>query len=167
MYFVASRRDPTCSPSSLTASAHAGSARGQIGGIASGSPLREIARRLDRAASTVSREISRHSGRPAYRAHVADDHAWDSALRPKKCLLAVNRKLPAIEDAVRVCPQKLEIPSGNRLLAVLDETLWPSVFAKAVCSECRGTPCWRARFWGSTRSWRQSTTGFGPDTNIG
>jgi len=62
-------------------------------GIASGSPLREIARRMDRAASTVSREISRHGGRPAYRAHVAEGHAWDSALRPKKCLLAVHRKL--------------------------------------------------------------------------
>src|ERR1700720_4746366 len=49
-------------------------------GIASGSPIREIARRLDRAASTVSREISRHGGRPDYRAHVADGHAWDSAL---------------------------------------------------------------------------------------
>jgi Helix-turn-helix domain len=35
-------------------------------GIASDSPLREIARRLDRAASTLSREISRHGGRPAY-----------------------------------------------------------------------------------------------------
>jgi Helix-turn-helix domain len=57
-------------------------------GIASDSPLREIAQRLDRAASTVSREISRHGGRPAYRAHVADDHAWDLALRPKKCLQA-------------------------------------------------------------------------------
>ena len=33
-------------------------------GIASDSPLREIARRLDRAASTVSREICRHGGRP-------------------------------------------------------------------------------------------------------
>src|SRR6202022_683667 len=53
-------------------------------GIASGSALREIARRLDRAASTVSREISRHGGRPAYRAHVADAHAWNSVLRPKK-----------------------------------------------------------------------------------
>jgi Helix-turn-helix domain len=62
-------------------------------GIACGSPLREIARGLARAASTVSLEISRHGGRPAYRAHVADDHAWDLALRPKKCLLAVNRKL--------------------------------------------------------------------------
>src|SRR5260221_14760305 len=62
-------------------------------GIASDSSLREIARRLDRAASTVSREISRHGGRPAYRAHEADDHAWASALRPKRCLLALHRKL--------------------------------------------------------------------------
>ena len=32
-------------------------------GIASGSSFREIARHLDRAASTVSREVSRHGGR--------------------------------------------------------------------------------------------------------
>ena len=62
-------------------------------GLASGLPLREIARRLDRAASTLSREISRNGGRPTYRALAADDHAWGSALRPKKCLLAVSRKL--------------------------------------------------------------------------
>ena len=62
-------------------------------GIASGSSIREIARGLDRAASTLSREIIRHSGRPAYRAYDADRQAWVSALRPKKCLLAVNRKL--------------------------------------------------------------------------
>ena len=62
-------------------------------GIASGSSLREIARHLARAASTVSREIVRHGGRPAYRAHDADQQAWNAALRPKRCLLAVNRKL--------------------------------------------------------------------------
>jgi DNA-binding CsgD family transcriptional regulator len=62
-------------------------------GIASGTSIREIARHLDRAASTVSREVTRHGGRPAYRAHEADHQAWDSALRPKRCLLAVNRKL--------------------------------------------------------------------------
>ena len=62
-------------------------------GIAAGSSLREIAKHLDRAVSTVSREVSRHGGRPAYRAHQADDRAWDSALRPKRCLLAGNRKL--------------------------------------------------------------------------
>src|SRR5580693_10812030 len=57
-------------------------------GVASGSSLREIARGMNRAASTVSREISRHGGRAVYRAHEADDHAWDWALRPKKCLLS-------------------------------------------------------------------------------
>src|SRR6478736_714483 len=62
-------------------------------GIASGSSIREVASRLERAASTVSREIARHGGRPAYRAHDADRQAWASALRPKRCLLAVNRKL--------------------------------------------------------------------------
>ena len=40
-------------------------------GIASGSSIREIASRLDRAASTVSREVTRHGGRPAYRAYEA------------------------------------------------------------------------------------------------
>ena len=34
-------------------------------GIASGSSIREIARGLERAASTVSREVARHGGRPA------------------------------------------------------------------------------------------------------
>ena len=62
-------------------------------GIASSWSIREIARRLERAASTVSREITRHGSRPAYRAHEADSQAWVSALRPKRCLLAVNRKL--------------------------------------------------------------------------
>ena len=45
-------------------------------GIASAASLREIARHLDRAASTVSREVTRHGGRPIYRAHEADDQAW-------------------------------------------------------------------------------------------
>ena len=38
------------------------------------SSTREIARHLDRAASTVGREVRRHGGRAAYRAHEADDH---------------------------------------------------------------------------------------------
>ena len=62
-------------------------------GLASGSSIREIAKCLERAVSTVSREVARHGGRPAYRAHDADQQAWNAALRPKRCLLAVNRKL--------------------------------------------------------------------------
>src|SRR5215472_8773068 len=62
-------------------------------GIACGSSIREIASDLGRAASTVSLEVARHGGRLAYRAHDADQQAWVSALRPKRCLLAMNRKL--------------------------------------------------------------------------
>jgi IS30 family transposase len=51
-----------------------------------------MARRLRRAASTVSREIARHGGRGHYGAEAADRNAWDSALRPKLCLLARNRR---------------------------------------------------------------------------
>src|SRR5262249_42813732 len=57
------------------------------------SSIREIARLLGRSASTVSREIARHGGRPAYRAHDADRQAWIWALRPKRCLLAMNNEL--------------------------------------------------------------------------
>jgi hypothetical protein len=62
-------------------------------GMASGSSIRDIARRLERAASTVSREVARHGGRLEYRAQEADHQAWESALRPKRCLLAVHVKL--------------------------------------------------------------------------
>ncbi|HWO36103.1 MAG TPA: helix-turn-helix domain-containing protein, partial [Candidatus Acidoferrum sp.] len=62
-------------------------------GLASGSSLRDIAKALERAASTVSREVARHGGRPEYRATEADQRAWDSALRPKRCLLAIHVKL--------------------------------------------------------------------------
>jgi hypothetical protein len=44
-------------------------------GLASGSSLRDIAKGLERAASTVSREVARHGGRPEYRANEADSQA--------------------------------------------------------------------------------------------
>jgi DNA-binding NarL/FixJ family response regulator len=47
-------------------------------GLASGSSIREIAKRLDRVASTVSREVARHGGRSVYRANQADGEAWES-----------------------------------------------------------------------------------------
>ena len=41
-------------------------------GIAAGQSIREIARKVGRAASTVSRELKRHGGCAAYRASDAD-----------------------------------------------------------------------------------------------
>jgi IS30 family transposase len=108
-------------------------------GIASDSPLREIARRLDRAASTVSREISRHGGRPAYRAHDADCRAWDATLRPKKCLLARNRKLRDLVASKLIRDWSPEQISGwlktqypeDESLRVSHETIYRSLFIQA------------------------------------
>jgi IS30 family transposase len=108
-------------------------------GIASGSSIREIARRMERVASTVSREVRHHGGRPAYRAHDADCQAWVSALRPKRCLLAINRRL---RDAVASklilewSPEqisgwlKTEYPKDERM-RVSHETIYRSLFIQA------------------------------------
>lgn len=48
-------------------------------GIACGWSIREIAKRLERAASTASLEVvARRGGRPQYRAHEADQQACDA-----------------------------------------------------------------------------------------
>jgi IS30 family transposase len=58
--------------------------------------MHAIAVRLGRSASTVSREIGRNGGRRNYRAAKADERAWKRGLRPKKCLLAKNDRLPDV-----------------------------------------------------------------------
>ena len=65
-------------------------------GIAAGHSIREIARRIDRVPSTVSREIDRNHGRRRYRAVDADDAAWERARRPKVCKLAQQQRLQRI-----------------------------------------------------------------------
>jgi IS30 family transposase len=108
-------------------------------GIASGSSIREIAKRVDRAASTVSREVARHGGRPAYRAHEADDRAWEWALRPKKCLLALHRRLREVVASKLILewsPEqisgwlKTEYPDDERM-RVSHETIYRSLFIQA------------------------------------
>jgi IS30 family transposase len=61
--------------------------------IAAGMSTRAVARRLGRAASTVSREIKRNGGRERYRAQAADEAAWKRACRPKRCKLGALPKL--------------------------------------------------------------------------
>src|SRR5277367_6591041 len=108
-------------------------------GVASGSSIREIARGLDRAASSVCREVARHGGRPAYRAHDADQQAWVSALRPKSCLLAENRKLRDIVASRLILDWSPEQVSGwlkiqypaDESLRVSHETIYRSLFIQA------------------------------------
>ena len=108
-------------------------------GIASDSSIREIARLLKRSASTVSREVARHGGRPAYRAHDADRRAWVSALRPKRCLLAGNRRLRDVVASKLILDWSPEQISGwlktrypnNESMHVSHETIYRSLFIQA------------------------------------
>ena len=108
-------------------------------GIACGSSIREIAKGLQRAVSTVSREVARHGGRPLYRATDADQQAWDSALRPKRCLLALHVKLQEIVagklmldwSPEQVCGWlKSEYPEDESM-RVSHETIYRSLFIQA------------------------------------
>jgi IS30 family transposase len=108
-------------------------------GIASGSSIREIAKGLERAASTVSREVVRHGGRSLYRASEADHQAWKSALRPRPCLLALHRKLRTMVASKLILDWSPEQISGwlkkrypnNESMRVSHETIYRSLFIQA------------------------------------
>jgi IS30 family transposase len=108
-------------------------------GIATGSSIREIARGLKRAGSTVSREVVRHGGRPLYRATEADRQAWQSALRPKVCRLAIHRKLRKVVAGKLILDWSPEQISGwlksqyphDENLRVSHETIYRSLFIQA------------------------------------
>ncbi|MGI5142949.1 helix-turn-helix domain-containing protein [Streptomyces sp. CA-106110] len=53
-------------------------------GMAAGESARQLARRLGRSPSTVSREITRNGGRERYRAASADAAAYTRGRRPKQ-----------------------------------------------------------------------------------
>jgi len=108
-------------------------------GLASESSIREIAKCLDRVASTVSREVARDGGRPAYRASQADDDAWESALRPKRCLLSIHVKLRNIVASKLILDWSPEQISGwlkiqypdDESLRVSHETIYRGLFIQA------------------------------------
>jgi IS30 family transposase len=62
-------------------------------GLAEGLSLREIATRLGRAPSAISREVAHNGGRANYRAARADRGAWQRAERPKPAKLATCPRL--------------------------------------------------------------------------
>ena len=108
-------------------------------GIARGNSMRIIAQRLSRACSTVSREVARHGGRAQYRANQADSQAWNSALRPKPCLLATHAALCEIVASKLLADWSPEQISGSlkmeypedESLRVSHETIYRSLFIQA------------------------------------
>jgi IS30 family transposase len=108
-------------------------------GIACGSSIRGIAQGLHRCASTISREVARHGGRAQYRANEADQQAWESALRPKPCLLATHTTLREIVASKLMQDWSPEQVSGwlkwqfpkDEGLCVSHETIYRSLFLQA------------------------------------
>lgn len=108
-------------------------------GLAAGLSIREIARGLGRAASTVAREIGRNGGAPGYRATDAEARAWERARRPQRCLLAQR---PRLKDWVAERLQRdwspRQIAVGlhrafphDRSMRVSHETIYRSLFVQA------------------------------------
>src|SRR5580692_1236038 len=108
-------------------------------GIASGCSMRVIAQHLSRASSTVSREVARHGGRVQYRANEADSQAWQSALRPKVCRLALHEKLRTLVASKLMLDWSPEQISGwlkqsypdDESKRVSHETIYRTLFLQA------------------------------------
>jgi IS30 family transposase len=108
-------------------------------GVAANETITVIAARIGRAASTVSRELSRNGGSEGYRASEADTAAWDRAHRPKICKLVQNRALAqTVAEKIQMqwSPQqiagwlKLTYPD-DPACQVSHETIYRSLFIQA------------------------------------
>jgi IS30 family transposase len=108
-------------------------------GLARGESLRQIASRLARAPSTVSRELRRNGGRRRYRATRADRQASVRSRRPKPCRLATRPRLRAVVAAKLVdkwSPQQIagwlrEAFPGDPDMHVSHETIYLSLYVQS------------------------------------
>lgn len=108
-------------------------------GLAAGTSLRAIAGALERAPSTISREVARHGGRRRYRAVEAEEMAWKQAKRLKPCLLATHatlRQLVTEKLELDWSPEqisgwlKVSFPK-DLTMRVSPETIYRSLFIQA------------------------------------
>lgn len=108
-------------------------------GIISGRSIRQIARALGRAPSTVSREIARNGGRRRYRAAQADHAAWHRAKRAKPCKLALNprlRRIVAYKLRLQWSPEQIagwlsRTFPDDESLHVSHETIYKTLFVQS------------------------------------
>ena len=107
-------------------------------GLAAGQSMRQVAARLGRAVSTVSREVARNGSRRGYRALPAQAQAEFRAARPKAAKLAGNAELRAWVQArleERWSPEqisvmlKAEFP-GDAGMRVSAETIYQSLYVQ-------------------------------------
>ena len=108
-------------------------------GIVAQRSVRSMATLLDRSPSTVSREIRRNGGYDHYRAALADERAWATARRPKRCKLASSpqlRRLVVVKLRLNWSPEQIagwlkRTHPGDEAYHVSHETIYRSLFVQA------------------------------------
>ncbi len=108
-------------------------------GLAANRSLRAIAAQLQRAPSSISREVRRNGGRHGYRAALADAKAWQRAARPKPCRLASQprlRRVVARRLQDHWSPQQISgwldaVYPDDPAMQVSHETIYKSLFIQA------------------------------------
>jgi IS30 family transposase len=106
-------------------------------GLERGDTLTAIARKIGRAASTVSREVKANGGRDTYRAHVAHQAAFERARRPKTPKLACPRLAGVVAEWLELwwSPEqiaarlRIEFPD-DPMMRVSHETIYMSLFVE-------------------------------------
>jgi IS30 family transposase len=106
-------------------------------GLAQGLSLTAIARQLDRAVSTISREVAGAGGREKYSAWGAHERARAQARRPKPFKLATGRLLQEVATKLEQLWSPQEISARLRLehpgdpeMHVSHETIYQSLFVQ-------------------------------------
>jgi len=108
-------------------------------GLQAGCSMREIARHLRRAPSSITREVRRHGGMGLYRAFNADERAWRRARRPKRCLLARDERLRQLVTQkllIDWSPEQISVwlkktYPADETMRVSHETIYRSLFVQA------------------------------------
>ena len=108
-------------------------------GLSASCSLRQIARQLGRAPSSISREIRRHGGAAHYRALPADAKAWRNACRPKRCVLShrprlravVSRQLRADWSPRQIACWLPKAYADNHSMRVSHETIYRTLFIQS------------------------------------
>jgi IS30 family transposase len=113
--------------------------REQIGdGLVSGESFAVIGRRLGRATSTISREVTLNGGRGSYRVFRADERAYERARRPKVRKLDRDPRLASVVTEMllkRWSPQQIaarlrvDFPDQPEMW-VSHETIYQSLFVQ-------------------------------------
>ena len=129
-------------------------------GLAAGESMRCIAGRLERAPSTVSREVAVNGGRHWYRATTAHRESRHRARRPKPAKLASNHQLREVVETklelwwspTQISDWLTDAYPDNEEMQVSHETIYQSLFIQ-------GKGSLRKELWRCLRTGRATRRG--------